>query len=195
MTLLELLVKELPNRGGWPEGAIRAWQNCADNEVYFDDVNMSTVGKRNSRSNYFSTSVSNRGSEYAVTREQYEAAQQPVWNGEGLPPVGVECEVKCEDHDDFEWVKIHVVHVHNGEVIGIADMPGSRIHDNIGKYSSGYNCASFRPIRTESECTREDAIAKMVTAPKPCGHTIYYICREIYDAIAAGKIPGVELTK
>lgn len=35
MTLLELLLEELPHRGGWPRGAACACQSAVDNEIYF----------------------------------------------------------------------------------------------------------------------------------------------------------------
>lgn len=67
-----------------------------------------------------------------------------------MPEVGGFCEVSCEDHADYDWVKIHVVHIHNGVVIGVVDMPGELIHDDIEKYSVGYNRAVFREITTEA---------------------------------------------
>lgn len=66
-----------------------------------------------------------------------------------MPEVGGFCEVLCGDHTDYDWVKIHVVHIHNGVVIGVVDMPGERIHDDIEKYSPGYNRAVFREIAIE----------------------------------------------
>ncbi|NCB59980.1 MAG: hypothetical protein EOM46_21420 [Gammaproteobacteria bacterium] len=40
---------------------------------------------------------------------------------------------------------------------------------------------------------RDEATHAMASAPKPCGHDIHGICCEIYDAIAAGKIPHIRI--
>lgn len=121
----------------------------------------------------------------------------PVWSGEGLPPVGCECEVYTKDSfADFQWVKIKVAYVHNGEVIGIVDMPGTSIHDSIEKLSEGYCLAKFRPIRSEADRKRDAAVEAIDRyMPEFIQDTPndYYNAKKIYDAIAAGKIPGVKL--
>lgn len=73
-----------------------------------------------------------------------------------MPEVGAFCEVSCEDHADYDWVKIHVVHIHNGVVIGVVDMPGELIHDDIEKYAPGYNRAVFREIATEASISAQN---------------------------------------
>ena len=119
----------------------------------------------------------------------------PEWNGDGLPPVGCVCEVKSGDtFADYDWVKIKVAYSHMGELIGIVDMPGESIHDDMEKLSSGYCGAIFRPLRTEAEKARDtaiDALHHVTYGPKE--FTYGEICEMIYDAIAAGKIPGVKL--
>lgn len=87
MKLIDLLVQELPKRGGWPEGAESAQQSAIDKEVYFQ-------GDCTFCSGIFLSETAQDESEAQITREQYEAAlQKPVWNGESLPPVGCECDV------------------------------------------------------------------------------------------------------
>jgi len=113
------------------------------------------------------------------------------WDGTGLPPVGCECEVWCEDHADYEWVRIKVFAEYKGMIIGIVNMPTQIIHDEINKYAAGYNRAEFRPIRTESERKRDAAVAALKQLkPQLVGELAGYL----YDDIAAGKIPGIRLT-
>lgn len=71
MTLLELLVKELPKRGGWPDNAVQSWQSVVDGEIYFD----SRYGKRveYKNGNIYLPIVGNGHGEI-ITREQYETA-------------------------------------------------------------------------------------------------------------------------
>ena len=118
-----------------------------------------------------------------------------VWNGEGLPPVGCECEVWCQDHADYEWVKIAVFAEYKGVVIGIVNMPGEIIHDDINKYAAGYNRARFRPIRTEADRKREvicDSIYGAITRAERKENRSD-MAEAVYDAIAAGKIPHITL--
>jgi len=86
---------------------------------------------------------------------------EPVWDGEGLPPVGVECELKSEEYADFDWVKVRIVFEHNGELIAIVNMPDEPIHDRMSKHSAGYDAAKFRPIRSPEDVARDEAIDDM----------------------------------
>mgnify|MGYP006897060070 CR=1 FL=1 len=90
MTLLELLVKELPKRGGWPKGIEKISQSPIDGELYLFKPCEILTG----RGIYFFEVSDFCG--IKVYKRQYEAAiaaQQTVWDGEGLPPVGAECEI------------------------------------------------------------------------------------------------------
>jgi len=102
----------------------------------------------------------------------------------GLPPGGVECEgyFPVFGQNRFEWQKCLVLWRFEKEC-AVKSLHTSTLH----------YCDEFRPIRTEEERKREDAVVAMASAPRPCGLAIAGICFEIYDAIAAGKIPGVKL--
>lgn len=109
------------------------------------------------------------------------------WNGEGLPPVGCECEVNDERTDSWSLVDSVLAHacVHGRDVAVF------QIADYIG-YSP---TDRFRPIRTEAERRREssvDAICDILRVDRDCGERIYLV--KIYEAFAAGKIPGIRLT-
>lgn len=191
MKLIDLLVKELPKRGGWPNDAKQAWQSSLDGEVYFYGFNDERV---RFRPELINLSVSDNPYE-RIQREEYESAiassQQPAWSGDGLPPVGCECEVKSGKES---WTLCKVVHSSSAGVAFIyLEEPSPELsskymgvidsipHRHAGDY--------FRPIRTEADRKREEttkAIMEIVSAGNG-------ISANLYDAIEAGKIPGVKL--
>lgn len=203
MTLLELLVKELPKCGGWPEGATVAVQDgykrcvvpgkvkfagtgCA---ISFRGDNWSGSwrypGFRDFKASYLATDY-----EVAVvSRDQYEAAltqRQPVesWNGEGLPPVGCECETIHRSCDS--WQQIKVVAVNGGAVFGFWNAGNTPCALPVDVYQ-------FRPTRTEADKKRDEAVNEMVEIYRSGLGTTEHVFQELYDAIAEGKIPGVKL--
>lgn len=109
------------------------------------------------------------------------------WNGEGLPPVGCECEAKMpqEIGNPWKWRRVKVVAV--GEAIAENEC---LVYDV--KSSRPAWVDEFRPIHAEAERKRaqsEEAIFKA-----------WHECPEggdvstcIYDAIVAGKIPHITL--
>lgn len=148
MTLLELLRQELPKRGGWPEGAVGVVQDKDDTEFYFF---IGTAPKFDGKSWWFNDdNVDNEwiyhnyknplASDHAsaiVTREQYEATS---WDGTGLPPVGVECEVSVDG--GHSWCTYKAINEKNG----------ARLIE-IGNFTEEFqnNNWMFRPIRAEAE--------------------------------------------
>lgn len=172
MTLLELLVKELPKRGGWPDEAhdlrfttMKFIADCAGNEYFhIADIHRLSLTER----------------QKFITREQYEAAiaaQQPVWDGEGLPPVGVKVEWLSEQ---YGWLG-GTVAAHDAKYPLIA----------IIRHNDGYTGCHRHEIRTESDRKRGEAIDALISL----GVFTRPVAEKTVDAIAAGKIPGVELTK
>lgn len=191
MKLIELLVQELPKHGGWPEG-----YDVVSTNGYGAVWAYKTKGCTAGRELYFNSTT-----EGSVTREQYEkalAASQPQWNGDGLPPVGCECEVKSGDtFADYDWVKIKVAYSHMGELIGIVDMPSESIHNDMEKLSAGYCGAIFRPIRSEADKKRDEITNAIASALFKDGDfdtkESLRLATFVYGDIAAGKIPHVQL--
>lgn len=113
----------------------------------------------------------------------------PEWNGEGLPPAGCECEARYRNADNAEWVFFRCVGVDCGVAFGW-----------LGKEAAtlGRGSYEFRPLRTEAERKRDIAAQALCNS---CGGTgkvdedlgFGVMWFDIYDAIAAGKIPGVKL--
>lgn len=207
MKLIYLLVQELPKRGGWPEGAER----CRVGNFYGNSITVA-FSFPNGYSDGFDvpfqyavtipTSVRHDGKETdycMITRVLYESAlaalQKPTWNGEGLPPVGAKVEFFINPKFGYRNAWIPDAGTEMEVVAHKTTTDGKDVAvcywDDSG---SGRSCClvpeSLKPLRTEAERKREVAIEAM--------NSMWNInskmhCESIYDAIAAGKIPGVKL--
>lgn len=178
MKLIDILVQELPKRGGWPEGATDTIEMHMDGAIYFDGSCAPENFELPQCSDGWDCGMGMYSNE--VTREQYEAAlKQSVWDGTGVPPVGIECEVSVDG--GRTWCSYKAINERNGVRL-----------IEVGNFTEEFmvNNWAFRPIRTE----RDEAV-----------HTIADLCRSaasnghsadlIYNAIAEGKIPGIKLEK
>lgn len=198
MKLIDLLVQELPKRGGWPQNALSITQDNDGSLCVWDTNNPHYEGfswkhhTGNSLVHYWyreewATPLSSDHKESIVTYWQYKAAlaasQKPAWNGEGVPTVGCECESK--QFSQVDWNKFKVVAVCDGHVFGFWGNGASTALDS--------KMWEFRPLRTEAESKRDAAIEAMQREADDGDNWIYSEYEIIYDAIAAGKIPGVKL--
>ena len=211
MKLIDLLVQELPKRGGWPEGANYAVQD-ADGTVKFaktltylhylagewrsnENGHDWIYGDKPFEGNFVTewTTDDNHKAVIAMARYECEISKNEKgkqsadeWNGEGLPPSGVECEARLRCNDG-EWFFFRCVGADCGVAFGWAGKEAV----TLGKGSY-----EFRPLRTEADRKR-DAAAEAIDwyMPEfiPDTPNDYYHAKKIYDAIAAGKIPGVKL--
>lgn len=182
MKLIDLLVQELPKRGGWPDGALYV---CRENDGtprivgpgWHDNKSLST----------FKIS----GDQKMVDKIQYESAlaasQKPAWNGEGVPPVGCECECHVDEG------VIHCIVVgydFDGKAVVMRNVPASKY------FSIQANSGRIKTLHSEAERKRYEAAEAIdFYMPKFITDTPndFYHAKKIYDAIAAGKIPGVKL--
>lgn len=184
MKLIYLLVKELPNRGGWPAAAVEAMSfNHNPGVIHFFDEEGKKVIDAIKFDGYKAPYMD------TVTTEQYEAAiassKKSVWNGKGLPPIGCDCEA----YDGLNWYPATVVAHCDGFAFAWN-------YDHAITFTS-ISVANFRPIQTEAERKREgfakslcDHLDDLTDWDSPVGkvHAL-----AIYDAIASGKISGVKL--
>jgi hypothetical protein len=195
MTLLELLRQELPKRGGWPEGANECVQDCSGVVKFFDSDNLRFDGESwagSPRGNYYCNqsdkirglTLSNDYATAIVTREQYG------WDGTNLPPVGCECEFMKHTLDTIpNWRRGIIKYISEYTVVIIESL-------SPGEFVTHPRTCNFRPLRTEADKKRDAAIEAIdwympeciLDTPNEFGHA-----KKIYDAIAAGKIPGVKL--
>lgn len=200
MKLIDLLVQELPKRGGWPDGALSITQDNDGSLCAWDTIDPHYDGfswkhhTGNSLVCYWheinAVPLSCDRRESIVTYWQYKAAlaasQKPTWSGEGLPPAGCECEYIS---NGTSWGKVKVIGF-DGETIVIR--PSGEIYYAINPSNNDV----FMPLRTEEERKRDEAVEAIdFYMPEfiPDTPNEFYHAKKIYDAIAAGKIPGVKL--
>lgn len=103
----------------------------------------------------------------------------PEWNGDGLPPVGCECEVKRA----VDWVKCKILFISDTHVVLMAD-----------EECCWNTCAcQFRPLRTEAEKAREKLAASLHVAAGASPielNGIGPLYFELADAIISGSVFG-----
>lgn len=155
------------------------------------------VGEPDGRKEFHVTTMKKRGDGWVGLKEDETKSYhvynsywkfEPIWNGEGLPPVGVECVLTPHNTRwGFSGSSPYrgVVVAYSGEDFWFKDSSNVNTVSRTDK-------VDFRPIRTEAERKREEAIDALIKAD-PSATTC--MINAIYNAISAGKIPGVELKK
>lgn len=105
----------------------------------------------------------------------------PVWNGEGLPPVGVECEYSWAGEP---WASGVIRYISKHTIIIETQA------DSTGDTECAYHPTDIklRPFRTEADRKRDEAV-KTIMLTGWCQAA----AEEIYDLVAAGKVPGMKL--
>lgn len=104
----------------------------------------------------------------------------PEWNGDGLPPVGTICMANFANG----WTDVKVAYI--GDEGGCREALVFEVKTTKPAWAD-----EFRPLRTEAEKARE-AVCHEIASMIGRG-TFFEDAERIYDAIAAGKIPGVKL--
>lgn len=214
MKLIDMLVQELPKRGGWPDGALSITQDddgslCVwdTNDPHYDGFSWKHHTGNSLMHFWYGEGAMPLSSDHKwsiVTYWQYKAAlaasKKPAWNGEGLPPVGAKIEFFINPKLVYRnaWIpdagtEMEVV-AHktttNGNDVAVC------YWDDGG---TGRSCCfipeSLKPLRTEAERRRDAFINAVLDDMRvtPCDLSLRDEVAVIYDAIAAGKIPGVKL--
>lgn len=205
MKLIDLLVQELPKRGGWPQNALSITQDNDGSLCVWDtnDPHHDGFSWKHHTGNslmYFwygewTMPLSSDHKESIVTYWQYKAAlaasQRPAWNGEGVPPVGCECVVTPHNTMwGFSSVDDYTGRVlaYDGEDFWFVMLGGVKVTSRTDK-------VDFRPIKSEAEKKRDAFINAVLDDMRviPCDLSLRDEVAVIYGAIAAGKIPGVKL--
>ncbi|MFP2385860.1 hypothetical protein [Enterobacter ludwigii] len=171
MKLIDILVSELPNLGGWPDGVIKMSQDY-DGEVWcwrgHGYGNFNSFARISEIADNHRKKSQDEELSCFVTREQYEAAlaaSKPEWDGEGLPPVGCECELS----NAVEF------YTHSGSTDfdeGTTVVVGGTVNFGLGDFVAvkvkGTNCITdinpcfLRPARPEAVRKRDEAVKEFV---------------------------------
>lgn len=114
------------------------------------------------------------------------------WDGKGLPPVGCECE--------YAFIANYREKFSRGKVIAYGKTNVFMQHwASENEFIQPLEKIAFRPILTEPERRRNEIVQIMcntfgngIQCDEKSGYGKAWF--EVYDAIAAGKIPGIRLT-
>lgn len=203
MKLINLLVQELPKRGGWPDGVAAFVQEdekdlhgCVSEEITFNngwysDSNwIITGGNRiiiDELADDYETAIVNRWQYESELAASVSRPMSPLeygvvddeWDGVGLPPVGCECEARYRHAMNSEWVYFRCVAVDCEIAFGWSGK------EPVTLSPSDYE---FRPIRSEADKKRDEIIDALTK------FTLRGDAGDIYRAIAAGEIPHIKLS-
>lgn len=125
------------------------------------------------------------GAEF-VTADQWMAAKEAAcnteWDGDGLPPVGCECEIKRV----ADWMPVTIKFISDYHTV----------FTTFGGTEDCYQTCSlqFRPIRSEADKKRDEAVVELSSViDYRNGCSSKPLAGWLYDTIAAGKIPHVHI--
>lgn len=197
MKLINYLLSESKKGWKWPNHVVKAVAMEGDRGVnfYFDYTCPPSLSETLISPHPFTSAE-------VVTREQYEAAlatSKPEWDGEGLPPVG--CRVEANYWG--EWVEATVAYTERPESHGDA-VAWKEVLVFDCKTTRPFWADEFRPILSEEDKKRAEcviALSRIDPQAMPFeygdkhsdGSLIGPFWYELYDAIAAGKIPHIRI--
>lgn len=179
MKLLDILVRDL---GNWPYGVDYISQKSNGGLLANGMIHIGLL----------KFEVAEDQSYVTVTRQQYESALSEKvngdWNGEGLPPVGCECEMQ---DSKGTWLPVEIIAKNDGFTFGWSY--------DYRIVLFGDKADEFRPLRTEADKRRDQVISDFTAIicgaiPDTGTATAAKYAVRVYDAISAGKISGIKLT-
>lgn len=187
MTLLELLIKKLPQCAGWPKDAARCIYHEYKEGATFYDVEGAMV---KNGVGFIDLCIPDVRIE-EVTREQYEAAlaaSKPEWDGDGLPTVGCESQIILGKNGDLGVCEVLFIG---------SDIIVWRQKSTFAEGSSFLRNVRFLPIRSEEEKKRDEVANGLIEyLDKETDIDNVFSIKDVigfYDAIAAGKIPHIRI--
>ena len=107
-----------------------------------------------------------------------------------MPPAGCECELKYKCHDDdVYWERVIILWQRGDDTL--VEYVGDNFKNTTQLIRKTSMHVDFRPLQTKADKKRDEVINEIASM---IGRgTFYEDADRIYDAIAAGKIPGVKL--
>lgn len=203
MTLLEVLIKKLPECAGWPKDADRCiYHEHKEGATFYDaegDMVKNGVG-------FIDLCIPDVRRE-EVTREQYESAlggSKPEWDGEGLPPVGADVQCICNQFPNEGQEKLLGKILYSGEYTILHTYKTNEQHHVPVESVLMTKHWSITPIRSEADKKREIGVLSLARADQTVGRFEYgekmsdgrligYAWYELYDKIAAGEVTGIRI--
>lgn len=113
--------------------------------------------------------------------ECISASEAQEWCGDWIPPIGCECEMQGSRG---AWLPVVIIAKNDGFTFGWSY--------DYRIVLFGDKSDEFRPLSTEAEKARE-AACRAISHILDEDRNFQFNSKKIYDAIAAGKIPGVKL--
>ncbi|PKB90960.1 hypothetical protein A8A01_03375 [Ewingella americana] len=180
--------KDFEGAPGW--SMVVLYNNIACGKVFAEGLK---IGKKR-------TSLIGCGDSVIVAEHEWDviAERRPItepvvnqqvtteWDGQYPIPSGTRVEVHFQGDDSRIWTEFLIEYMRD-DVVVLYDFR------NLGVESYRNEYLSFRHVKSNDDVARDRSIHAMASSHKPCGHATTGICADIYDAIAAGKIPGVKL--
>ncbi|WP_368526221.1 hypothetical protein [Enterobacter asburiae] len=181
MKLIDILVQELPDLGGWPIGADGLYQNAKGHLIGVQGCIISSVDME--------LGIVAEDLHRSVTREQYEAAlaaSKPEWDGEGLPPVG--CEFLFGTHQ----TKAKCIAVGRDVIFASTGNPDEK-DGFYEEFVISIHHSEFRPIRSEADKKRDESMRQLSHSLRAYGSVTEEQLNRLYNDIEAGFIPHIRI--
>ena len=142
-----------------PEGSVAVAVKIDDHEIAWVRESVEYNGWSLDE---WDTNINDEWKIIATRPQQKTVADAVEWNGEGLPPIGIECEIKHKDATK-EWAQpdFHkeTVKTYGDELFIIAGRNGNR--ETVGVINDYF----FRPIKPKMS---EETVSKLREYPKWC---------------------------
>jgi len=134
------------------ENSICVWgKRIGDDWYYFNPIDGSWKHLQSDGDNRIKRSPSNMP---VIPRPTSQPTDNPEWDGEGLPPVGCECEINPHGEWFRATVRGYSSHKFLAEIsAGQIDEDGDEIAGEHAYWTQG---TGFRPLKTQAEREREE---------------------------------------
>lgn len=205
MNLIQLLVKSL---GGWPvDKKFHAFiAQDDDGDLWAFPSKPQLNGKRGDWEIHsgdgcylFNLPTADDNRQSIITREQYEsalAARKPEWDGEGLPPVGVNAEVLfCADTEP-KWFSFLAKFIGENHVIALVGLE----EISYKKDELLTSDVKFAPLRSEGDRKRDEITQSILDILNDYDFELVHIrsdqkriAIDLVERITSGMIPHIRI--
>lgn len=130
------------------------------------------------------------GEEYHVIESAWKF--EPIeWDGEGLPPVGVNAEVLFAADTEPKWYSFLAKYIGENHVVALVGL--EEVSYKISELCT--KDVKFSPVRSEEDRKRDESVIAIYDEYLQCATVekmkdVFYA---LYDAMAAGKIPHIRI--